>query len=212
MNDRTLIIGAGGHGHVIADILVNASREPSEVIGFLDDDEAKREEEVSGIRVVGSTSEIDQIPHESVVLAIGDNRIRAGLSEKLDLEPPRLKSAIHSSAIVARSARVGSGSMLCAGVIVNAEADVGRLVILNTAATVEHHCKIGDYSHVAPSACLGGGAKLGRGVLLGLGAKVLPGLEVGDWSVIGAGAVVTGDVPSGCVAVGVPARVTLGSA
>lgn len=48
--------------------------------------------------------------------------------------------------------------------------------------------------------------RVGRGVLLSTGATLLGDISVGDFAKIGAGAVVTIDVPAGCTAVGVPAR------
>lgn len=49
--------------------------------------------------------------------------------------------------------------------------------------------------------------RIGRDVWLGAGVTVLGGVSLGDGCVIGAGAVVTKDIPSGAIAIGVPARV-----
>ncbi|MCS7300843.1 MAG: acetyltransferase, partial [Fimbriimonadales bacterium] len=96
--------------------------------------------------------------------------------------------------------------LVCAGVVVQPDARIGRHCIVNTAASVDHDCTIADFVHVAPGARLAGGVKVGEGVLLGVGCCVLPGIQIGAWSVVGAGAVVTEDVPDGVVVVGVPAR------
>lgn len=48
---------------------------------------------------------------------------------------------------------------------------------------------------------------IGKHVWIGAGAIVLKGVNIGDGSIIGAGSIVTGDVPSGCIVAGNPAKV-----
>lgn len=48
---------------------------------------------------------------------------------------------------------------------------------------------------------------IGNNVWIGLNTIILKGVTIGDGAVIGAGAVVTKDIPSNCLAVGVPAKV-----
>lgn len=52
---------------------------------------------------------------------------------------------------------------------------------------------------------------IGDGVNIGAGAKVLGGIVLGDNCRVGANSVVLSDLPPGCLAVGVPARIILGS-
>ena len=118
----------------------------------------------------------------------------------------RFVQARHPGAQLSQHCQIGPGTVICAGVIVNALARVGSNVILNTGCSVDHHCIVEDHAHLAPGVRLGGSVHVGRGVLVGIGATVMPGRTLGDWSRVAAGAVVHRDVASGETVAGVPAR------
>ena len=201
---RVLIIGAGGHGQVVADMLRAAARasEPIEFAGYLDDCVVQ----TADGSVLGPVSAVRQIPHDRVVVAIGDNHTRACLSERLRAAGERLMVARHPTAILSDRVCIGEGTMICAGVIACVGASMGRGVILNTGCTVDHYARIGDYAHVAPGVRIGGEVSIGEGALIGIGAVVLPRVTIGRGAIVGAGAVVTRDVPPDVTVVGVPAR------
>jgi len=205
---RVLIIGAGGHGQVVADILMTASRNGGDdyPCGYLDHDEGLWNSAVSELRVLGSVEECARFDHDAVIVGVGDNLTRRHLFDRLSRSLERFAVARHPSAVLSSSCSVRHGSVICAGAIVNTGASIGANVILNTGCSVDHHNVIGDHAHIAPGARLGGDVKIGQGALIGIGAIVLPGRRVGAWTVVGAGAVVTEDLPDGVVAVGVPAR------
>jgi len=202
------IIGAGGHGQVVADIF-RAQRKAG-LIGpptaFLDDDPRRHGALQVGTRVLGSLSLLTTEPHAAVVVAIGDNRTRARLFARLIAKGEVPTVAEHPRSIVAEDVALGAGSMVCAGAVINTGSVVGANTIVNTGATVDHHASIGDHVHIAPGVHLGGEVRVGEGALIGIGAVVLPRITVGAWSTVGAGAVVTCDVPPGVTVAGVPAR------
>jgi sugar O-acyltransferase (sialic acid O-acetyltransferase NeuD family) len=205
---KVLIIGAGGHGQVVADIL-QAQRTAGErvvVVGYVDDDDMLQQKQRLGIVVLGRIAAIPEIDHDALIVALGDNGRRAKLHERTSKRGVRFAIARHPSAIVASGATVGEGSMICARAVVGCESRVGRGVILNTACTVDHHASIGDFVHIAPGVHLGGEVSVGDEALVGLGAVVLPGLRIGSRAVVGAGAVVTRNVPAGATVTGVPAN------
>jgi sugar O-acyltransferase (sialic acid O-acetyltransferase NeuD family) len=205
---KVLIIGAGGHGQVVADIL-QAQRTAGErvaVVGYVDDDDSLRQKLRLGIVVLGRIATIPEIDHDALIVALGDNGRRAKLQERTSKPGVRFAIARHPSAIVASGATVGEGSMICARAVVGCESRIGRGVILNTASTVDHHASIGDFVHIAPGVHLGGDVSVGDEALVGLGAVVLPGLRIGSRAVVGAGAVVTRNVPAGATVTGVPAN------
>jgi serine O-acetyltransferase len=80
---------------------------------------------------------------------------------------------------------------------------VGSFVVIGDEVTIMQNVTIGR-----KDALPGRAARIGRGVLLSTGATILGDISVGDFAKIGADAVVQHDVPGGCTAVGVPARLT----
>lgn len=206
MRKGTLILGAGGHGKVVADILQCCA---TRVVGFLDDDPALWGTRQFGLPVLGPI-ENHAWNHQSNGLIIGVGSIEARKQIVRRLGPraePLWRNAIHPRAVVARSARLGVGVTVAAGAVVNPDVVLGDHVIVNTGAGVDHDCIVAAFAHVGPGVYLAGGVHIGREVLVGIGATVIPGRHVGDGAVVGAGAVVTRDVPDNATVVGVPAQV-----
>ncbi|WP_298820683.1 acetyltransferase [Chloroflexus sp.] len=209
MTQRILIIGAGGHGQVVADILLQAAAKGADhqPIGYLDDNPRHHGQLAQGLPVLGPIAALSAIPHDRIVIAIGDNRLRARLFATLKAQGERFACAIHPSAIIAPDTIIGPGTMICAGAIVNPGSVIGANVILNTGCTVDHHNQIGDHVHIAPGVHTGGEVIIGAGALIGIGAIVMPRRRVGEWSTVGAGALVQRDVEAETVVIGVPAQV-----
>lgn len=206
---KILIIGAGGHAQVVADILMQAheSGEPVLPVGYLDDDVSLHGKELLGLPVLGMIDQRGDFSYDRLIVAIGHNATRKQIIDQLREQGESFVIARHPTATIAPDVSIGDGTMICAGVIVNPGNIIGSGVILNTGCTVDHHNQIGDSSHIAPGVHTGGEVHIGEGTLVGIGAMVLPRCHIGRWSVVGAGSVVTSHIPDYVVAVGVPARV-----
>lgn len=205
---RVVVIGAGGHGKVVADAALAAGLS---VLGFVDDRVCG---EILGLPVASCVAGLEALSANTsgtselgFIVAIGDNDTRKRLFETYSAQGLCPQSIIHPAAAVSCSARIGAGTYIGAEAVVNPQAQVGVDVIINTRASVEHDCIVGDHAFVAPHALMCGGSHVGEGALLGASATVGVGLSVGDWSRVGEGAVVKRDLPARIIAVGVPAHV-----
>ncbi len=176
-------------------------------IAFVDDDPAR--EDVCGCPVLGSSSSLpDAVAagFSKVIVAIGDNSLRARFfvrAARAGLEPAVV---IHPTAFISPFALVGDGTVVMPHAVINTGAVIGRDCIINSASVVEHDCFVSDHAHISPGAVLGGGVHVGEGAHVGLGASILPGAVIGAESVVGAGSVVLRLVDQGAVVAGVPAR------
>lgn len=198
------ILGASGHGKVVADAALRAGWK--EITFF--DDSWPQLRQLGPWAVAGSSVDLlrSDTTFDGVVVAIGHNLTRLRKHRELVAGGLTVASVVHPAAVISPFAVVGEGSVVFAGAVINAFATVGASVIVNTGATVEHDCVLGDGVHMSPGAHLGGGVTLGEAAWIGVGAAVRHGISIGANAVVGAGAAVVKDVAAGLVAVGVPAR------
>ena len=200
MNQTVIVIGAGGHGRVVADIAACAG---DTVLGFLDDNRSLPDE-IIGFPYLGTTDQYVRYPDASFIVAIGDAEIRERLVKRM--EGCRWYTAIHPSAVVSpRGAEIGEGSAVMANAVIGPEAKVGRHCIVNTAAVVEHNNVVGDFSHISVGAKLAGTVLVGRSVWVGIGATVINDVSICDRALIGAGAMVIRNITVPGKYIGVPA-------
>ncbi len=205
VRETVTIIGAGGHGKVVADVARSAG---FEVVGFTDDAPGRAGGSFQGLPVLGLEDWLHSAARAGLraALGIGDNNARGRAFERLRAAGVSMPVLVHERASVAASARLGDGTVVMALAVVNPDATVGEGAIVNSGAIVEHDCEVGPFAHLSPNATLGGAVVIGHRSHVGLGAVVLPGVRVGANVRVGAGAVVLADIEAGLTAVGVPAR------
>ncbi len=208
----TLIVGAGGHGRVVLDILraMGAAAIPGapEPIGFIDADPALHGKVIDGLPVLGAVNMLPRLlaTARHALVAIGDNGARITHAQKITAAGLELVRAVHPSASVSPTALLGVNLVIGPQAHVGTGVRLGDSVIVNSGAIVEHECQIDEGVHIAPGAALAGRVRVARGAFVGLGARVIQCLSIGELATVGAGAVVIRDVPPGTTVVGVPAR------
>lgn len=195
-----IVVGSGGHAKVVIATARAAGHAVSRVV---DDDPDRRGTELLGVAVTWPTTPVLADPEATVVLAIGNNRIRERLAGEARC---RFATIVHPRAVVDPSTTIGAGTVVFAGAVIQPDAAIGAHAIVNTSASIDHDCVLGDFVHIAPGTHLAGNVTLDTGVFLGIGSVAVPGVRIGAWTTVGAGACVIRDLPSGITAIGTPAR------
>lgn len=199
--NRLIIIGASGHGKVVADI---AKLSGYTDIAFLDD--APGLKVVSGYPVLGAVSTFSAFSQDDFFVAIGNSDIRRRILDEISSSGARLVTLIHPSAVVAQDVVIGEGTAVMAGAVINPSVRIGRGCIVNTSASVDHDCVIGDFSHISVGAHLAGSVAVDKRTWIGIGAVVNNNLSICPDVVIGAGATVVRSIDVPGTYVGVPAK------
>ena len=203
-----VIIGAGGFGREVAWLVeaINAFDLQWNLLGFIDDDRSKQGVILNGYPVIGTLEELPVKSELFTVCAVGTTETKKVLVEKATAAGLRFANLIHPDAKISKFVELGFGNIICAGCIITVNILIGNHVIINLDCTVGHDTIINDYVTCAPSVNISGRVVIEEGCDIGTNAAIIQGKKIGRWSIIGAGAVVSRDIPSGCTAVGVPAK------
>lgn len=203
MNMEIIVIGAGGHARTVVSILKEKNKE------ILVYDKPKYEDEkILGIDV----NNIDDLFNNTVIettsfiISIGDNSKRYQYFEKCVQHGMSPINVISKHASIMERVRMGRGNCIAPHSILCPEVEIGSNNIVNTLALIEHEVKIGDNCHIAPKACILGRVTIGNNVFVGANCTIKDKIKIFDDVVIGAGSVVTQDIETLGIYVGIPAR------
>lgn len=203
-----VVVGAGGHGKVLADTLRAAGHI---VLGFVDADASKWNTRLDDLPILGSDHAIETYAAESIYLANGIGStdslaLRRAIYLRFHDRGYRFATVVHPGAVVSSNTKIREGAQIMAGAIVQPGVQIGVNSIVNTGAIVDHDCIVGEHCHLAPGSTLSGGVTVGSETHVGVGATVIQGVSVGRSVLIAAGSVVVRDVPDWSKVLGVPAR------
>jgi sugar O-acyltransferase (sialic acid O-acetyltransferase NeuD family) len=203
MKKKLLIIGASGHGKVVADIAIKMNK--WKAISFLDDN--INIEPPLGLDVIGTTNDYYKyVDNYEMFVGIGNNLTRKKIFEILEKTGANIPVLIHPNAVIGQQVDIGQGTVVMAGAIINSYTRVGKGCIVNTGSTIGHDNKIGDFVHISPGAHLAGTVSVGNCSWLGIGSIVSNNIKITNDCIIGAGGVVVKDLNKSGVYVGVPVR------
>lgn len=205
--NRLVIIGASGHGKVVADIALKM--ECYKNIFFLDDDESLID--CMGFPVIGKSEEAaSHYRNSDIFIAVGNAEVRQTLQQKLELIGASIPTLIHPAAIIGTNVKIGQGTVVMAGSVINSDSVIGKGCIINTCSSVDHDCNIADYVHIAVGAHLAGTVDIGTRSWIGIGAVVSNNINIISDCMIGAGAVVIKNITKNGTYIGVPAKKMIG--
>ncbi len=197
---QLVIIGASGHGKVVADI---AKKNGYNDIVFLDDNASVKE--CARYPVAGNFNEAVNQKRDTI-LAIGNASTRQKIQEELENAGVKIVTLVHPDAVVAESVWIGAGTVVMAGAVINPDTSIGKGCIINTCSSVDHDCVIRDYVHVSVGAHVAGSVHIGEKTWLGVGATVINNVSICENCMIGAGAVVIKSIEEPGTYVGVPVK------
>lgn len=203
MKDKLIIIGASGHGKVVADIAIKMNKWQS--ITFLDDDESIKTS--MGLEVIGKTTDAFTYKDEAdFFVAIGSNATREKIQEKLIEQGLNVVSLIHPSAVIGTDVEIDIGTAVMGSVAINSSSRIGKGCIINTSSSLDHDNVIEDYVHISPGVRTAGSVGIGKGTWLGIGSVISNNVNICSGCKVGAGAVVVKDITEPGTYVGVPVR------
>jgi len=203
VKEKLIIIGASGHGKVVADIAIKMNKWQS--IAFLDDDESIKTS--MRLEVIGKTADAFTYKEEAdFFVAIGSNVTREKIQEKLIEQGLNVVSLIHPSAVIGTDVEIGIGTAVMGGVVINSSSRVGNGCIINTSSSLDHENVIEDYVHISPGVRTAGSVEVGKRTWLGIGSLISNNVNICSGCKVGAGAVVVKDITEPGTYVGVPVR------
>lgn len=199
---RLAVLGAGGHGKVVADAARLCGWDEIE---FFDD---ARQGMAADWNIVGRSEDIlvHAGAYDGLLVALGDNQRRLAWCRRIPGAGGVLAKIVHPSAVVSPRADIGSGSVILAGTVINIDTKLGIGCIVNTGATIDHDCHLADGVHISPGAHVAGTVHIGSEAWIGMGAAIRNNVSIGEGAIVGMGSVVLADVAAGSTVIGVPAR------
>jgi len=198
--DAILLVGAGGHAHACIEAL--ESRQQYRIAGLVGS-RAEVGLKHFGYVVLGTDDDLPRLTahYEYALISVGhiqNTDVRRALYVFLLELGFKLPVILASTAYVSPHARIGAGSIVMHGAVVNAGAEIGDNCIINTRAVVEHDAKVGSHCHISTGAILNGDVRVGDGSFVGSGCTVKEGIVIGQNVLVGMGLSVRYSLEDGC--------------
>ena len=200
---KLLILGAGGHGKVVAEIA--SLMKQWDEIAFLDDKEELKE--VNGYKIIDKLKnyKLYKEEYKNAFVAIGNNKLRINLINNLLMEGFNVPILVHPTAIISKNVKIDKGTVIMAGAVINTNSVIGKGCIINTSSSIDHDCILKDGVHISPGVHVGGTVNIGKCTWVCIGSSIANNITIGKNVIVAAGAAVIKDVPDNVIVAGVPA-------
>lgn len=212
MGERIIILGGQGDGLVIASFIesiIDVKKEKLSLLGFLND---SPDREINGYPVLGKLIDAETFCEQknvffvTALLKTKYSYSRSKLIESLNIPLKRFKTIIHPTATIAKSAKIGNGTVIGPYVTLMPNVSIGNHCSIRASANVGHDCILDDYCYMGPNSTLAGRAVMKIGSHLGPNSCVLDSTVLGAYSVVGMGSSAIKNVEDFAVVFGCPAR------
>ena len=203
-----VIVGAGGVGREVSLIIqqINMLEPTWNLIGYIDDNPENWGNVVNGYAVLGGIDSLTMMSKDIyVVIAIANYEVKKRIVTKLN-NKFKFATIIHPKVYIHNYMNIGEGTIIYEGVILTANIEVGKHVIISPKCGIGHDSIIKDYVSLLWNVNISGNDIIEEGVMMGSGSTVIQGKKIGKASIVGAGAVVIKDVDIYSTVVGVPAK------
>jgi len=200
---RLVILGAGGHGRVVADC-ASATDKYQEIV-FLDDCLPQRNQNAHWSIIDTPDNWQKYRTQSEFIVAFGQNALRKKFTQEITNEQGKLATIIHPTAVVSNQVSIGKGTVIFANVTINFGVTIGDGCILNTACSIDHDCHVLDFVHISPQVAIAGGATIGAMSWLGINSTVIECVTLATGTQTGAGAVIVSDTQPNTLYLGMPA-------
>lgn len=193
--EKILILGNGGHARSLIDVIERQKK--YRIAGLVVNE---KNADCDEYPILGNDDDLKRLFDRGIGNAavgvgyLGKSDIRQRLYEKLMDIGFNLPVICDPSAIMSSRVRIGEGSFIGKGAILNTCTSVGKMCIINTGSIIEHDCMIDDFSHIAVASVLCGGVSVGKASFIGANATIIQGRRVGSNCIIGAGTVIRNSV------------------
>tara|TARA_B100000035_G_C20898818_1_gene508428 strand:+ start:134 stop:781 length:648 start_codon:yes stop_codon:yes gene_type:complete len=200
-----VIIGAGGHSDVIKDILDTKKYNKIKTIKFnIDKNESKNSIYIK--KLFKNDPEADFY----FVIGIGFNFYRKKISEFLNKNFKGLfkwESIVSNNAIISKKIKIGKGTVIMPGVVINAGTKIGNHCIINTSSSIDHDNFISNFVSIAPGVNTSGGVKIGEASHIGINSSIKQKVSIGKNVIIGAMTFVNQNCKNNLMIYGTPMRI-----
>jgi len=211
MKKKIIIFGCGGHAKIIVDCI--ETTKIFKPLGFIDDKNydipfSKKIKYLGSIKNLNKIIKKYNLKTTFGIAAVGSNIIRRKIVEKVKEQNKNFQWAniIHPSAVISKSAKIGSGNMILAGSIICAETKIHNHVSINTGTYIDHNNNFLDFSSTGPGVTTGGNVKVGKDSFLGIGTAVRHNITIGDNTVIGGQSFVCKNCQPDSLYYGIPSK------